>query len=257
VSPRRRLLELHDVSFSYERAPVLEGVTLAVATGEIVAIIGPNGAGKTTLLKLAAGLLRPSSGRVVTEVPAGGVAYLSQADPLPGAFSAREIVELGRLPHTGLVRRLGARDHAAVRAAMARTGTTALESRLVSTLSGGEQQRVALARALAQEPGVLLLDEPTSHLDPRHQVELFRALRAASAEGVGVVVVVHDLAFAGAADRCALLSRGRLVAEGPSAEVLRAETLGAGYGTAMCVLRAPDGRIIAVPEMNRRGEDPA
>jgi iron complex transport system ATP-binding protein len=228
---------------------VVRGVTLAVAPGEIVAIIGPNGAGKTTLLKLAAGLLSPSSGRVVTRVPAGGVAYLAQADPLPGEFTVREIVELGRLPHVGLLGRLGARDHAAVEAALARTGTAALASRLVETLSGGEQQRVALARALAQSPIVLLLDEPTSHLDPRYQVELFGALRAAAAEGVGVVVVVHDLALAGAADRCVLLVRGELCAEGPPAEVLAPHTLSAAYGTAMDVLRAPDGRVIALPAM--------
>jgi iron complex transport system ATP-binding protein len=243
------LFQVRDVAFSYGREAVLRGVTLALGPGEIVAVIGPSGAGKTTLLKIAAGLLPPRAGRVIAAVEAGKVAYLSQADPLPGAFTAREIVELGRLPHTGLLRPLGPRDHAAVDAALARTGTAALAARPAATLSGGEQQRVALARALAQEPRVLLLDEPTNHLDPRHQVELFGALRAAAAEGVGVVVVVHDLAFAGAADRCVVLSRGAVVAEGPPAAVLSAEALSAIYGTAMDVIRAPDGRVVALPAM--------
>ena len=248
-------LVLDTVAFSYGQSLVARGATLVVAPGEILALIGPNGAGKTTLLKLAAGLLAPSSGRVVARVPAGGVAYLSQADPLPGAFTVREIVELGRLPYVGLLGRLGARDHEAVEDALARTGTAALASRLVETLSGGEQQRVALARALAQRPVVLLLDEPTSHVDPRHQVELFGALRREAAEGVGVVVVVHDLALAGAADRCVLLVEGEVRADGPPAEVLTARTLSAAYGTAMDVLRAPDGRIIALPAIAREGEN--
>jgi iron complex transport system ATP-binding protein len=237
------------VAFAYDRVPVLEGATLEVARGAIVAVIGPNGAGKTTLLKVAAGLLRPKSGRVTAPARAGGVAYLSQADALPGGFTAREIVELGRLPHTGLLRALSTKDHAAVDGALERTASASLAARPVATLSGGEQQRVALARALAQEPDVLLLDEPTNHLDPRHQVELMATLRAASAAGVGVLAVVHDLAFAGAADRCVLLARGRLCAEGPPEDVLRAETLSDAYGTRIEVLRAPDGRVVALPAM--------
>ncbi len=139
-------------------------------------------------------------------------------------------------------------------AALARTSTAAFAARPVETLSGGEQRRVALARALAQDPSVLLLDEPTNHLDPRHQVELFRALRDAAADGVGVVAVVHDLGLASASDRCVLLASGELVADGPPAEVLTAPVLSAAYGTAMEVIRAPDGRIIALPTMAREAE---
>jgi iron complex transport system ATP-binding protein len=247
-------LSLHDVAFAYGRVPVLRGVSLEVAPREIVAIVGPNGAGKTTLLKIAAGLLRPSSGRVAIASGAGSAAYLSQADPLPGSFSAREIVELGRLPHTGLLRGFGARDRKAVDAALARTGTGGFAARAVGTLSGGEQQRVALARALAQEPGVLLLDEPTNHLDLRHQVELYAALRTAAAEGMAVLAVVHDLAFAGSADRCVLVAGGAVVAEGTPREVLRAETLSATYGTAMEVLTSATGRVVAMPVLRRASE---
>jgi iron complex transport system ATP-binding protein len=244
-------LRLDNVAFSYGRTPVLRGVTLDLRPGEIASVIGPNGAGKTTLLKLAAGLLRPSSGRITRAAGTRGLAYLAQTDPLPGDFSAREIVELGRLPHTGLLRGFTARDHAAVDAALERTGTAAFASREVSTLSGGEQQRVALARALAQEPSVLLLDEPTNHLDLRHQVDLHAALSAAAAEGVAILAVVHDLAFAGAADRCLILADGALVADGPPADVLRADTLGAAYGTTMEILTSQSGRLVALPALAR------
>jgi ABC-type cobalamin/Fe3+-siderophores transport system ATPase subunit len=242
-------LGLEDVSFAYEAEPVLRGVTFEVAPAAITAIVGPNGAGKTTLLKIAAGLLRPTSGRVVVETRAGGIAYLAQAEPLPGSFTTREIVELGRFPHTGLLRRLSRADHAAVGAALELTGTTALAERDVGTLSGGEQQRVALARALAQEPEVLLLDEPTNHLDPRHQIELFKALRAAATRGVAVVAVLHDLAFASAVDRCLLLASGALVAEGPPADVLRAERLSQVYGATIEVITSPTGRLVPVPSL--------
>jgi iron complex transport system ATP-binding protein len=240
-------LRLERVGYAYDGAPVLRDVTFAAEAGEIVAVIGPNGAGKTTLLKIAAGLLAPTSGSVRSSVRPGGVAYLAQAEPLPGGFTAREIVELGRLPHTGVVRGLRAADRAAVGAALAKTGTDELAHRAVGTLSGGEQQRVALARALAQEPEVLLLDEPTNHLDPRHQVELFEALRAAARAGVAAVAVVHDLGFAGAADRCLLLARGEVIAEGTPASVLRAETLSETYGAAMEVVVMPGGRVVALP----------
>jgi iron complex transport system ATP-binding protein len=244
-------LRFDEVSFAYAGAPVLRGVTFDLRPGEIVSVIGPNGAGKTTLLKLATGLLQPSSGRVTRAAGPRGLAYLAQSEPLPGSFSAREIIELGRLPHTGLLRGFSARDHAAVDAALQRTGTAALAGREVSTLSGGEQQRVALARALAQEPGVLLLDEPTNHLDLRHQVDLHAALSAAAADGVSVLAVVHDLAFAAAADRCLILAGGVLVADGPPTAVLRADTLSAAYGTNMEILTSPTGRLVALPTLDR------
>ena len=243
-------LEVREVSFSYGRASVFAGVSMRVAAGEIVALIGPNGAGKTTLLKIAAGLLRPDAGRVaVAASRRHAVAYLAQVEPLPGDWTAREIIELGRLPHAGLFRALAPHDHAAVRSAMDRTGLAALGERTLDTLSGGERQRVALARALAQEPAVLLLDEPTNHLDPRRQVELFATLRAAANDGMGVVAVVHDLVFASHADRCLLLAGGGILASGPPSAVLCAETLTAAYGTAMDVLRTEDGRLIALPAL--------
>jgi len=250
-------LVVDDVSFEYAGAPILRGVTLSISPGSVTAIIGPNGAGKTTLLRVAAGLLQPSRGAVRTTTRAGGIAYLAQAEPLPPTFTVREIVELGRLPHAGLLRRLSSEDRRAVDAALERTFTSHLAERWVSTLSGGERQRVALARALAQEPEVLLLDEPTNHLDPRHQVELFDALRAAALTGVGIVAVLHDLGFAGAVDRCLLLAQGAVVAVGPPNEVLREDRLNEVYGSAIEVLASPTGRLVAVPRLGNPKRGPS
>jgi iron complex transport system ATP-binding protein len=215
------LLSMKDVCFSYGPRSALSEVTLTVRAGEVLVFVGPNGAGKTTLLKMLAGLLAPQSG--VVRAADGGrraVAYLAQGEELPGDWAVREVVELGRMPHVGFWRDLTAVDERAVHAAMERTRVSALAGRRIATLSGGERQRVALARALAQEPSVLLLDEPTTHLDLRHQMDLLGALRAEATRGIGVVAVLHDLGFAARADRCVLLSRGSVRADGPPARVL-------------------------------------
>jgi ABC-type cobalamin/Fe3+-siderophores transport system ATPase subunit len=242
------VLEVQHLGFSYGRTTVITDVSLAVLPGEIVALIGPNGAGKTTLLKVLAGLLSPTAGNVKTVGPRPEtIAYLAQVEELPVDWSVREVVELGRFPYVGLWRDLAQRDDEVVRDSMERTSVAPLAARLVGTLSGGERQRVALARALAQEPRALLLDEPTTHLDLRHQAHLFAALRAEAARGVGVVTVMHDLAFAGQADRCVLLSNGSVRATGSPAEVLRADLLEQAYGTRVEVFQAADGRIVVVP----------
>lgn len=242
------LLTASDLHFAYGRRSVLAGVSLQVHAGEIVALLGPNGAGKTTLVKLLAGLLTPQTGRLQAPEPrASTVAYLAQADALPMDWTVREVVGLGRLPHTGWWRGLGAEDHAAIARALDQTGTTALAERMTGALSGGERQRVALARALAQEPLVLLLDEPTTHLDLRHQVELWQALRTAAGRGVAVVAVLHDLRWAAEADRCALLSGGVVHAIGPPAAVLQPQLLREVFHTEVEVLHTRDGRIVVAP----------
>ena len=242
------LLAARGVSFAYDRRPVVADVTCQVDPGEWVAVLGPNGAGKTTLLKILAGLLRPTSGQVDACAPrARTVAYLAQSEDLPLDWPARAIVELGRLPHVGAWRRLTRADHDAVERAMTATDTLLFAGRAVGTLSGGERQRVALARALAQQPRVLLLDEPTAHLDLRHQVDLFSSLRRETREGVGVVAVMHDLGLAASADRCLLLAGGTLRAMGPPAEVLRADLLRAVYDTDLEIVRTSGGRVAIVP----------
>jgi iron complex transport system ATP-binding protein len=241
------LLEVANLDFAYAK-PVLEHVSLEVHAGEVVALIGPNGAGKTTLLKLMAGLLRPQAGTIRAPEPrAKSIAYLAQAEPLPTEFSALEIVRLGRLPFQGFWGRESREDENAVARAMHRTLTLEFADRAVGTLSGGERQRVALARALAQEPKLLLLDEPTNHLDLAHQADLMALLRREASSDLGVVMVVHDLNLAAHADRCLLLSGGRILAEGPPARVLRPETLEPVYGVHLETLRASDGRVVVVP----------
>jgi iron complex transport system ATP-binding protein len=159
----------------------------------------------------------------------------------------REVVELGRAPYAGLWRTLTPKDDAAVRWAMERAEVLSLSGRMAAALSGGERQRVALARALAQEPLALLLDEPTVHLDLRHQVTLFATLRAEAARGVGIVVVVHDMSFAARADRCVLLASGRVRADGAPADVLCPDLLREVYEVDVEVLRTSDGRVVLAP----------
>lgn len=198
---------------------LVEGVSLAVMPGEVVALVGPNGAGKSTLLKVLAGDLTPSAGTVelagrpigsyVTKELALVRSVLPQQTVLQFAFTAREVVELGRSPHRGN----GGTDRAVVEASMARTETGHLADRVYPTLSGGEQGRVSLARVLAQECRLLLLDEPTASLDIRHQQLVMEVARILAAEGASVVTVLHDLNLAAAyADRLAVLHQGRLVA---------------------------------------------
>jgi iron complex transport system ATP-binding protein len=248
------LLSAHEVHASYGARTVLHGVTFAAQAGEVVALIGPNGAGKSTLLKVLAGIVRPTQGRVDAPEPRPrSIAYLAQSEELPGDWTVRDVVELGRLPFVGFWRDLGPDDRVAVARAMEQTATSELASRHVGELSGGERQRVALARAIAQEPRVLLLDEPTTHLDLRHQVDLFAVLRDRAAARMAVVAVMHDLAFAAHADRCVLLADGRVRADGTPSEALQTDVLGAVYDTDIEIYRGSDGRVAALAARSQRG----
>jgi iron complex transport system ATP-binding protein len=227
------------VSWRTPLRTVLGPLDLAISSGECVAVIGPNGAGKTTLLRLLAGLLHPSTGglewqgrpfRALSRRQlARHIAYLPQSRPLRVPFTVEELVLLGRYPYLDAWQVApGQPDFAAVGRALASTGSEPLRHRALDELSGGERQLAYLASALAQEPQLLLLDEPTTHLDPRHQVELVAVLRQlrASPEGPTLVLTTHDLDFAAAlADRVVALSAGRILADGPAAQVLTPEVL--------------------------------
>jgi iron complex transport system ATP-binding protein len=227
------LVEAEAVSFDYGSRRALDRVSFTARAGELVALLGPNGAGKSTLLRLAAGLLAPSEGRVRV----GGLeahaaprrafaricALVPQEPRAPWPFTVREAVMMGRAPHQGLLAVPGPFDHGAVDGALRACDLQELADRRLDALSGGERRRVFFARALAQEPRVLLLDEPTAFLDLAHQVAAMEMARVAARAGLCVVAVLHDLNLAGeSADRIVVLSGGRVVADGPPREVLSA-----------------------------------
>lgn len=216
------VLQAQGIAVELGGRPVLRDVSTALRPGW-TAIVGPNGAGKSTLLRVLAGLLAPRSGQVrlgdrpLPDHPprerARCIAWLAQGGAVTGELTARETVQLGRLAHLGLFAQPTAADDAAVDAAMHATGCLAWRGRRLHALSGGERQRVLLARALATGAPVLLLDEPTAHLDPPHQVALTRLLRQLAATHT-VVSVLHELTLALRADRVLVLRDGALAADG-------------------------------------------
>jgi iron complex transport system ATP-binding protein len=236
---------------------VLDDVSLDVAPGW-TAIVGPNGAGKSTLLRVLAGLRAPDAGAVELDgqpiaawAPrerARRVSWLAQQGATTGELTAREIVLLGRLPHAGLVSSPSPADEAAVDRAMDEAECAAWRDRRPRELSGGEQQRVLLARALAVEAPLLLLDEPTTHLDPPHQVSLARLLRQRARAGTTVVSVLHDLSLALVADRLVLLDGGRVRAEGATDDPALHAALVEAFHGAIRVERA-GARFVAFPHV--------
>jgi iron complex transport system ATP-binding protein len=237
---REVLLEARSLAVRRGAREILHGVDLALHAGEALALVGPNAAGKSTLVRALAGLLPVAGGEVrVQGRPLGAVSRGSLArtvalvtpeeQGLP-ALSVEERVALGRYPHRGPFLPLGAADLTAVDRALEQAGIVELRRRPLGTLSAGELQLAALARGLAQEPRVLLLDEPAAHLDVGHQLRLYRVLDEVRACGVAVLAVVHDLARAAAwAERMVLLADGRVVAEGPPAEVLLGPAASAAF----------------------------
>ena len=239
---------------------VVDSVSLRLHAGQWVALVGPNGAGKSSLLSLLAGLRRPDegqvqlAGRALARWPAGQraqrLAWLSQQGEADGDIAVADVVRLGRLPHQGLFGAATPADEAAVQAAMAKTECQALAHRPLRALSGGERQRVLLARALAVEAPVMLLDEPTTHLDAPHQQALVRSLAQRARAGGAVMAVLHDLNLALAADRLLVMAAGRLVADGPPASAEVRQTLTAVFGQAFTIEAfSADGRSrwVAVP----------
>jgi iron complex transport system ATP-binding protein len=238
------IVDARAVSFRYGRTAALAEASVSARPGEFVGLVGPNGAGKSTLIRLVAGLLAPVAGTVRLDgldparAPRRHVARLCALVPqeprVVGAFTVRDAVMMGRAPHQGFLALPGALDRGAVEGALQACDLVHLADRRVDALSGGERRRVFFARALAQEPRVLLLDEPTAFLDLGHQVAVMRMAQAAARGGLCVLAVLHDLNLAAAAcDRLVVMSRGRVVAEGAPAAVLTAERVREVWGVAV------------------------
>ena len=248
-------IEVVGLSAAYGRTPVLGDVRVTVEPGGWLSVIGPNGSGKSTLLRCILGLHGHEGLVRIDGVPTDGmprrrrarqIAYAPQLPVLPEGVSTRDYVLLGRTPHRPLLAAPRAVDRQAVEDVMERLEIGALAGRPLHTLSGGEQQRAVLARALAQQPRVLLLDEPTSSLDLGHAqqvLDLVDGLRRQ--DGLTVLSTLHDLTLAGQyADRLALLSAGRVVAEGAPADVLTTAALRTYYGARARVVEGPNGPAV-------------
>jgi iron complex transport system ATP-binding protein len=253
----KALLEASGLRFGYEASrPVVDGVELSVKRGEQLALAGPNGAGKTTLLRLLGGTLAPQYGTVTWEGQslrklsrreiARRIAVVPQSMPggLLEDFVVEQLVALGRTAHANWLGLRGetSTDRRAIAEAMALTGAEPLAGRPLAELSGGERQRALLAMALAQQPELLLLDEPTRHLDPHHQVMLLNLIGSLARErGLGAVAVLHDLNLAAAYfPRIVLMQQGKVVADGPPVAVLTEDAVSRAYGAGLRVTRDPD-----------------
>jgi iron complex transport system ATP-binding protein len=257
------IVEFRDVAFAYarparrrERTFAFPGLSFAVEAGEVFGVIGPNSAGKTSLLRLLTRVLVPQRGEILLDgrsvaalapwALARAVAVVPQDAPRPFPFSVQQLVLMGRYPHAPARFFEDAADAAAARAAMAATGTTALAPVPLEQLSGGERQRALLARALAQEPRVLVLDEPTAHLDLRYQAETAALLRRLNRErGMTVLLVSHDLNLAAEiCDRLLLLSAGEIARVGAPAEVLEQALLERVFDCHVTVDKGASGRPV-------------
>jgi iron complex transport system ATP-binding protein len=253
------ILALERVTFDYGERPAVRDVSLALRPGQVSGLLGPNGSGKSTLLRLAAGLLHPRQGAVRRggndlramrrgEI-ARRIAVVPQNALLPEAFSGWEVAAAGRIPYLGPLRGASPTDDAIVSRALTLVDAAPFADRTVGELSGGERQRLLLARALAQEPDVLLLDEPTAHLDLPHQIAfLDLVLRFAREGGLAVLVVFHDLNLAAAyCDALSLLRDGRIVAYGTPSEVLTPRWIAEVYDLAISVIHHPEsGRPVVL-----------
>lgn len=253
--------EIKNLSFSYEEKNIFREISGEIRDGEFLGLLGPNGCGKTTLLKLLSGVIKPSSGEVKlfgkdlgkysrNEV-AKQVAVLPQDNLIDFPFSVLEVVLMGRSPYLGNFRWEGPEDTAVVREAMEQTDCFHLAGRDIRSLSGGERERVLLARALSQQPKILLLDEPTTHLDLQHQRETFYLLQRLHREKkLTLVVALHDLNFAAqSCDRILLLKDQRWNALGPPEAVLTPEKIAEVFGVPVQVqLLATEKRPWIRPE---------
>ena len=245
------MVELRNVSAGYPGRRVLEGVSLTLRPGRVLVLLGPNGCGKSTLLRTIPGLLPPLAGEILLDgAPFGSytprqaarkIAFLPQSRSVP-SITARRLVLHGRFPYLSYPRRSRREDYAGVDRALAAADALPLADRPLSELSGGQRQKVYLAMALAQETETILMDEPTTYLDIRHQLEVLTLVRRLAEEGRGAALVLHDLCLAlTMADEIAVLGEGRLLAlDGPE-EIYRSGILDRVMGVRLDRAAGPRG----------------
>ena len=255
------LLEISGLHFAYGDRAVLRDVSVSLSSGRVVALLGPNGSGKSTLLRVALGQLAPAGGAVrwdgrdVARWPrrelARRVAYLPQSPTAEADHRVIDVLRLGRAPYWGAFGLESPRDVRVVRDVAETLALADLLDRPMDHLSGGQRQRVFLGRCLAQEPAALLLDEPTTFLDLRHQVDLLQLLRRLAKErSVAILMASHDLNLTAAlSDRAVLLDDGTVAAEGTPSDVLRPDVLSRVYGVPMRRVQQEGDRVVVVPEV--------
>ncbi len=244
-------IQADHISFAYPNSvAAVKDVDLDVASGTCCALIGPNGSGKSTLLRIVSGILRPKTGTIkldgtpIHQLSARNVArhlaMVEQERTIGFDFSVREVVALGRVPHRSRFAKESAADVRAIDRAMALADVCSLAERSIRAISGGERQRVHLAMALAQEPAILLLDEPTTYLDLRHQTQFMSIVRQRAREGMTVLVAIHDLTMAAqVTDRMVLMDHGQAIVAGTPFDVLTAQNVRNVFGIDAIVEKHP------------------
>lgn len=247
------LIECGKIDFGYGKSLLIKNLNFKISQGEFLGIVGPNGSGKSTILKLLSGILEPVSGEIVfrdsflqqiqAKQLARQMAVVPQSTELPYDFSVYEIVAMGRYPHQGRWSNESSADKKIIQAVMKQTGVWQFKDQNVNALSGGERQRVIIARALAQEPEIILLDEPTSNLDINYQIEIFDLLQELNKQGMTIAAVLHDLNLASQyCNRLMLLSNGQIYASGTPDEVINVKNIRNVYNTEVIISKKFSGR---------------
>ena len=254
---RPQAISAQDLTYEVEEKTLLEGVDLQAERGQLVGLIGPNGAGKTTLLRTISGILRYRQGSIRLEDSdlmsmspkdaAATLALVPQIAPYTYGFTSMELVLMGRYPHLGRFQIEGREDDRIAREAMRLTEIEQFADRTLDTLSGGERQRVFVARALAQQPRILLMDEPTANLDVLHQLKVLDLVRQLVDDGLTACAAIHDLNKAARyCDKLVLQSGGQVLAEGSPSEVLTPETIESAFGVKSAVYQDPVTGSLAI-----------